>query len=426
MTPHRRAFTLIELLVVLVIIALVSAATLPTILPAINHRQISESARLVQATIEGARDQAVRANAPRGIRLMPDPTFTGRDGLPLAYNRMMPIEPAPDYGEGKVSILPGANPPAAKISIPYSSPAAPYPASALRIEESRVDGMGLPNARTTWAWNVRVGDRIRIGTAGRLYSIVGPMKVLPADGNPEKFINYLDPNKQGEPPPMARDGRDVEFLYVVNNQDDDGDGSTDEGWDGSGWDGIDTDGINGVDDAGEWERESWTGPEAGSVVLDQPYTIKRRPVPTQGARVVELPSNVVIDASAWDTTQERSRLPIDPDSLYADIMITPSGTTVPTPYVPGRPIYGGAPFFHFWLAERGDVQAPVVTPKVPHQLPMPDGVVAGAATVLKGERRLVTVNWKTGNVVTNALETFSPTDVNVPYGEAQNGIRETQ
>src|SRR3954447_174344 len=75
---HARAggFTLIELLVVITIVVLVSAVTLPTILPALNHRRLSESARILQGALVGARDAAIRYNEPRGIRLMPDPTLT--------------------------------------------------------------------------------------------------------------------------------------------------------------------------------------------------------------------------------------------------------------------------------------------------------------------------------------------------------------
>lgn len=455
MRPRPRpAFTLIELLVVIAIIAMVSMAVLPTVVSALSHRQVSESARLVQATIEGARDSAIRAAAPRGIRLMPDPAFPGSTttpDAPLAYNRMMPIEPAPDYSEGRVSITDPTvypNPSAAQVPIPGSSPAAAYPPQALRVEESRMNGQGQPNPRTSWAWNVRVGDRIRIGTAGRLYTICGPMVITPAAGNPEKFVNYGPP---GIPSPMTRPAGDVEFIYVVNNFDDNGSGYNDDGWDGSGWDGKDSDNDGQVDELTdgppvdrngdgridpyvdgtnfrEWEVDSWLGGEPGTV--DAPYTIKRMPVPTQGARVVELPASVVIDATTWDSTQERSRLPVDPDTLYVDILIAPNGTVIPQPYLPGRPISGGAPFYHFFLTERGDVHPPATLPPAAPagtpRLPMPSGMIAGATTVLSGDRRLVTLHTRTGMVTTNSVENFDAADGNAPFYEAQQGAREAK
>ena len=105
-------FTLVELLVVITIILLLSAATLPTIVPALSHRQVSEAARILQAALAGARDSAIRNNAPSGIRLLPDPVLNGVDpttgqinpALILAANRFVPIEPAPEYSEGFVSI----------------------------------------------------------------------------------------------------------------------------------------------------------------------------------------------------------------------------------------------------------------------------------------------------------------------------------
>ena len=73
--PARAGFTLIELLVVITIILIVSAVALPTVLPALAHRQVSEAARILQAALAGARDAAIRDNAPSGIRLLPDPAF---------------------------------------------------------------------------------------------------------------------------------------------------------------------------------------------------------------------------------------------------------------------------------------------------------------------------------------------------------------
>ena len=102
---QRTGFTLIELLVVILIILLVSAVTLPSIISAYSHRQVSEAARILQAALVGARDSAIRDNAPSGIRLLPDPTINGINttsgsslygyldpSLPLAMDRIIPLE----------------------------------------------------------------------------------------------------------------------------------------------------------------------------------------------------------------------------------------------------------------------------------------------------------------------------------------------
>lgn len=406
----RRAFTLIELLVVLVIISLVSAAVLPSVLPALQHRQISESARLVQAVIEGARDASVRANAPRGVRLLPDPAFPGSTTdatAPLAYSRLMPIEPAPDYSEGRVSIrATSADPPT------YAG------GRALRVEEAQVDGLGLPNARTSWYWNARVGDRIRIGGGGPFYTVAGPV----ADANPEGFVNV------GAPGPVTTNPNEAgsEYLFLVNGLDDDGDGWIDEGFDG-----VDQDGDGATDEADEWEVETWTGPQQSAGATNAEYVIRRRPVPTQGARVVELPSGVVIDATTWGTTRERSRLPVDPSSLFAEIMVTPGGAVVPTTRC-GVPTSGDVvPFLHLVLSERSDVHPAAAAGA--RRLPLPDGLAPGESATLRGDRRLVTINARSGNVTTNSMEDFDTPapapavfDVNRPFYAAQMGSREAK
>ena len=88
----RGGFTLIELLVVILIIAVVSAVALPVVLPALSHRQVSESARLLQRALAGARDAALHDGTPSGIRLLPDPAF------PLIYLANGQIDPTQPSG----------------------------------------------------------------------------------------------------------------------------------------------------------------------------------------------------------------------------------------------------------------------------------------------------------------------------------------
>ena len=45
-TTSYHGFTLVEILVVIAIILIVSVLALPTVLPALSHRQVSESARI--------------------------------------------------------------------------------------------------------------------------------------------------------------------------------------------------------------------------------------------------------------------------------------------------------------------------------------------------------------------------------------------
>lgn len=427
---RRPAFTLVELLVVILIIAAVSAATLPVVLPALSHRQISESARLVHATIEGARDAAMRANAPRGVRFLADPGFPGSTtakDVPLAFNRIIPVEEASPYVTGRVSLFDDAHPDASVA--PYPGTTSPYPPGVLRVEEARYNRDGLPNERTSWYWNVRVGDRIRIGDAGPSYTVVGPLVVRPPGGNPELYVNVGD---QGGPVAWQRPYRtpskvvqaETEFLYVVNGRDDDSDGYVDEGWDG-----VDNDGKNGADDLGEWEAETWDARRQGSDMVDIPYRIKRRPAPLSSGSgiVVELPSGVVIDATGWDSSvQERSRLPVDPNTLTVEIMFNPDGTVVPTTLYSSPTSMSHLTAIHLWLAERVDVHAPSAASAAFPRLPMPDGAIPGAATTLRGERRILSVLPRTGNVTTAQVEVFDPKDVNVQYADANAGIRDVR
>src|SRR5262245_3911440 len=136
----RGGFTLVELLVVIFIILLVSAVALPTVIPAITHRQVSEAARLLQGAIVGARDAAIHANAPRAIRLLPHPALNRMNPSTnlldptriLACNRIVPIQPAPDYSEGFVNIIRDPNIPGISSS-PFLPPPLYLPQASLNL-----------------------------------------------------------------------------------------------------------------------------------------------------------------------------------------------------------------------------------------------------------------------------------------------------
>ena len=86
---------------------------------------------------------------------------------------------------------------------------------------------GLANSPTSWYWNIRIGDKLRFGDVGPLYTVVGPMTTYTS----ELFVNCGTPGVDfpGTKSPLIRfaDGSlvEVEFLFLVNGKDDDGNGS---------------------------------------------------------------------------------------------------------------------------------------------------------------------------------------------------------
>jgi prepilin-type N-terminal cleavage/methylation domain-containing protein len=413
----------------------------------------------------------------------------------------------------------------------------PYPDSSsglpmvLMVEEAPyvggylIPGGGIvpfPNEPTNWFYNVRVGETIQIGDTGRKYTIVGPCQISPWGtgtnyGNFEMFVNVGPP---GSPSPLsrviydstgtARASTSPEFLFVVNGQDDNQDGYIDSGWDGSNnnpplilapGQKLPTGYVPDLftDNLAEWEQEKWVG-SAASLPLGDPgatptaspstawvaannarpttdstYTIQRRALPVQGAREVLLPGGIVIDATTWNTTHERSRLPITEVTLTCDILLEPSGRYLPTSLYSTPNAFGEVSFLHFWLTDALDVHprgavwgfdstgAPAINPsagaKPPqiYELPMTvdamsvnslGNTVAGpgfyppasqpTAPVLKGDRRLITISSASGSIVTNTIESILPSgafdpgegfnvnDINQPFYKAHQGTRESK
>ena len=485
----RSGFTLVELLVVMLITLIVSAAALPVVLPALSHREVSESARILQAALVGARDAAIHANAPRGIRLLPDPNLVFFDSTTgqldstkiLAANRIVALEPAPEYHEGRVNVR--------NLSVAQSIPLAlPYPgerpygqqplwpfdgagnltAPVLLLEEAittddRV-GLGTRTAPTSWFWNVRLGDKIQIGGTGPYYTVVGPMNIGPAQGNAELFVNIGLP---GQPSPLYyydAAGNQInphEFLFLVNGRDDnsagyvlngqqnaDGNGYIDEGWDG-----VDNNLDGYVDNLPEWqgnqqplgsvigETEQWLGALTGANgsgpwYYNLPYSIVRRPTPSANARETMLPASVVVDLTTWgDNSPERSRLPVNRYTGNVDIMVSPQGEVMPNTIFSSPTSFTLADsYFHFWLAERSDLYnradfqvSGVATlpntnnnPQFPPFLPTPVGLNPNTSMFLEGESRLLTLFTRNGQITVDQVSDFDtlPGD----YNTATNGV----
>jgi len=71
---NRHGFTLIELLVSVGIILILATLSISAVSVALETDRISGAARQIQSYLEGARDRAIYAGEPRGVRFLPDPT----------------------------------------------------------------------------------------------------------------------------------------------------------------------------------------------------------------------------------------------------------------------------------------------------------------------------------------------------------------
>jgi prepilin-type N-terminal cleavage/methylation domain-containing protein len=394
---NRRAFTLVELLIVMLIILLVSVIALPGLVTMLNSRQIDDAARILQGGLVAGRDQAARDSSPAGIRLLPDPAILA--AIPrlasgqldptkaLVSNRYIPISTGPDYSEGLVNTFPAwTYLPAVNLGLP-----------CLVIEQApgywQPSGAGyvwIPNAPTNWAWNIRRGEQIRLGSM--VCTIFGPVAVANSDG----FINYGTP---GAPLPFTRTytapdrttthDDTPEFLLAVNGRDDDGDGYIDNGWDG-----VDNNGdpLHLIDEPAEWtEVERWDS-RILSGLSQATYTIGRRPYPDPTVREVLLPASVVVDLSSWGSTKERSRVNVDPFTGYVDLMFTPGGqVTYSLPWGVPSSLGLAQSVSALWLCERTDIHDLLISPPGWFSLPMAAdaaGYPAGLP-VLTGYHRVI-------------------------------------
>ncbi len=372
----RRGFTLVELLVVLTITAIIFAVTVPIIATTWSTRRVDSAAQLLQGELTAAVARAQREGFA-GVRLVPDPAYPVKrlaDGsvdpsAPLAYSRVVPLTRPDVIADGLVTV---------RDTFPVG-----FPTAALIVEQEVArdeGGARALNEPTSWAWRVRLGDRLEL--AGRTYTVCGPM----AEPNPEGYVNY-----PGGDPGLDRGDGPAEWLALVNGLDDDGDGRVDNGFNG-----IDDNSDGTVDDPNEWtETEAWG---LGAPVIASRYRIRPRPIQAAGSTGVAL-DGALIDATGWDSASPpRSRLPVDRLSGGVDLVAWPDGRLEPTSrHAPTAPSIGALarPYIHFWISNRESVDS--TSPDV---------------------GRLVTINARTGLVTSGEAD---PGDPDATYRAAEGG-----
>ena len=96
MAERRAGFTLVELLVVISILAILVVMTVTSINFALSSDLTRSASRQVQSYLAGARDRAIYAKEPRGVRFFLDPNN------PTAVTSMVYIAPSPDWQQGVI------------------------------------------------------------------------------------------------------------------------------------------------------------------------------------------------------------------------------------------------------------------------------------------------------------------------------------
>lgn len=224
--PRRTGVTLTELLVVIAIILLLSAAALPTAYVTFAERAVSEGASIVQANLSMTRDRAAGTGQPQGVRFLPDPDLTDLTTGIVVSNRMVTLTTPPNYSEGLVIPV---------IEI-FEYPGIPATVQRLAVygaKHEHINGIRLPASPTSWYFNIRQGERLRIGNSGNEFVIAGPITIGPNFGNPERFINQTQNLRRSGTPVLALPNNPFfEVLHLVNGRDDDRDGYSDSHFDG--------------------------------------------------------------------------------------------------------------------------------------------------------------------------------------------------
>ena len=144
-TRNRTGFTLIEMLVVIGIM-LVIAGLIALLMPNWAQRgRVNSAAVQVQQWFLVAKQMAVLDQAPRGVRLLPDPNN------PNLLTKLQYIKQPEDFAGGQISTFPGDT-------------------SVVQIENVSLDLFG-GNPSNPNVWLIQPGDHVQIGGSGMVRQI---------------------------------------------------------------------------------------------------------------------------------------------------------------------------------------------------------------------------------------------------------------
>lgn len=100
---HRGGFTLIEMLVVIIVLLVVMTLTLVLVNQTTKDDKIAAASRQVQSMLEGARDRALHAREPRGVRFLRHPNEND------IVTSMVYIGAPGKYSSGRIFIASGGD-----------------------------------------------------------------------------------------------------------------------------------------------------------------------------------------------------------------------------------------------------------------------------------------------------------------------------
>jgi prepilin-type N-terminal cleavage/methylation domain-containing protein len=172
-------FTLVELLVVIAIISMVTIATVPLLLPALDSRRIRESARLVSTQFTAAQSDAIAKGRPVGVWI--DRIRSASSGSVIDATVGMDLYlcevPQPYSGDTLTS------------TVPINNNGGDYSFTLSMNNDAQ------------WKNTLRPGDLVRFNYRGDYYLILGDQKNKVATDPKDPSRVVIDPNPdQGSPP----------------------------------------------------------------------------------------------------------------------------------------------------------------------------------------------------------------------------------